>query len=148
MPLSTPLSAIMISKPGTVQPEDKLSRARAVMFERRAHHVPVIDDSGVLVGMVSTNDLQRAAQTDRFESAKNVDAALDAFTVGQVMSTDLITVRPTDPIERAADLLGADSFHCLPVVNGHNVLLGIVTTGHVIRYLSEHRLKTPTGIAL
>jgi len=52
-------------------------------------------------------------------------------TVGDLMTVDLIAVRPTDRIKRAKDMLLSTGIHALPVLEGNDVV-GIVTSTDLI----------------
>jgi CBS-domain-containing membrane protein len=137
MTLRASVSRVMTADVATVREADALSDARALMFERRIHHVPVVDDGGVLVGILSTNDLLRAGPHDHFARPRDVEDALATRTVGEIMTADVVSVRPTDTIERAASLLELGTFHALPVATEEGKVLGIVTTGDLLRYLAR-----------
>ena len=142
MALHTHVTAIMAPHPTSAGPDDTLARVQALMFEGRSHHIPVVED-GRLVGLVSANDLKRAGPDERTTRAPEIRAALERVRVREVMSADPVTVRPTDTVSRAAELLGIDSFHSLPVVDGDGRLLGMVTTGDIIRFLSHRVPRRP-----
>ena len=119
----------------TVRETDTIANARKLMFERRIHHLPVVDERDVLVGILSTNDLLRVGPHDHFARPRDVEEAMAGKAVAEVMTTDVVSVRPTDTIERAASLLELGTFHALPVATEAGKVLGIVTTGDLIRYL-------------
>jgi CBS domain-containing protein len=127
----------MTADVATVREGDSISDARALMFERRIHHVPVVDEAEVLVGILSTNDLLRAGPPDHFARPQDVEEAFGSRTVGEIMTSDVVSVRPTDTIERAASLLELGTFHALPVATEEGKVLGIVSTGDMLRYLTQ-----------
>lgn len=137
--LRLPVSSIMTPHPATVGPKDSLAEVRRVMFANKVHHVPVVDEQGRLIGLVTTNDLRRAGPPEEHATNAEIEEALSKVVTEDIMTLDLVTIHPTDAIERAADLLGVDSFHSLPVVDGDGRLLGIVCTRDVIRFLSQRR---------
>ncbi len=53
--------------------------------------------------------------------------------VSAIMSTDLITVRPADPVARVKELIEAHQIHHLPVVDGER-LIGIISQSDVLRF--------------
>ncbi|MEP6849285.1 MAG: CBS domain-containing protein [Acidobacteriota bacterium] len=109
----------MISDLFTVRPEDVIDLAASLMHWKKVRHVPVEDDNGDLVGIVSHRDLIELLATG--------NARLTSETaVRDLMQTDLITVGPeTDSLE-ALKLMRDKNIGCLPVVNGKK-LLGIIT---------------------
>ena len=60
----------------------------------------------------------------------------DMLTIEQVMKTKLISVKPEQSIYDAAEIFATKEFHALPVVD-KGVLIGIVTTTDVIRFLLD-----------
>jgi CBS domain-containing protein len=61
------------------------------------------------------------------------------LTIGQVMSHKPRVVKSNDTIKTVAEILSNEEFHALPVVDekDESVLVGIVTTTDVIKYLLE-----------
>ncbi len=105
----------------TVRPDDLVDLAASVMDWRHIRHVPVEDDDGKLVGLVTHRDLLHLlAQGNRPPNAK-------PLTVRDIMRTDPLTVSSTTPTLEALDLMQKQRVGCLPVVDeGH--LVGILTS--------------------
>ena len=55
-PATTPISAVMTANPTTIGTKDNFAAALHIMHEGRFRHVPVIDESGRPVGIVSSRD--------------------------------------------------------------------------------------------
>jgi IMP dehydrogenase len=102
----------MIVDPVTVNPEQKIRDALAIMDRYRISGLPVVSE-GKLVGILTNRDL-------RFE--KRLDKA-----VRDVMTTKLITARPGIDIERAKEILQAHRIEKLPLVDEHQRLHGMIT---------------------
>jgi len=103
----------------TVRPEDVLDLAASLMHWRHVRHVPVEDDAGHLIGIVSHRDLIELLASGRFGMSGSV-------VVRDIMKTDLVTVEPNTPTLDALELMREKNIGCLPVVkNGR--LVGIVT---------------------
>lgn len=78
-----PLRAIavmstMSGHPFTCSPDDELGTIETEMSQRQIHRVPVVDNDGHPVGIVSLNDLARASKQRREVSATEVAATLAA----------------------------------------------------------------------
>lgn len=73
-----PVAAVMARTVRTCRPDDSLATAMATMQQQQVRRLPVVDARGVLVGVLSTNDLVRAAQTR--------PAALDAGSVVKLLA--------------------------------------------------------------
>jgi CBS domain-containing protein len=104
----------------TVRPDDALNLAANVMEYRHVRHVPVEDDSGVLVGLISHRDLVRIV-------AHNKPADVAKTVVSEVMKTDLTTVEPATPTLEALRLMRERGIGALPVLLDGK-LVGLVTS--------------------
>jgi CBS domain-containing protein len=122
--MNEPLSTIMTTNVITVTPNDKLSKVKEILFDKRFHHIPVVDDS-VLVGIVTTYDLVKLNKT--FE-------AYEDMMVRDIMTTNIVTLEPQEKIGAAAQIFLRHLFHGLPIVDDNKVLKGIVTTHDIMKY--------------
>ncbi|HEV2763699.1 MAG TPA: glutamate-cysteine ligase family protein, partial [Pyrinomonadaceae bacterium] len=102
----------------TVRPDDLVDLAASVMDWRHVRHVPVEDDSGNLVGLITHRDVVRLLASG--------DAARsdDPVAVRELMKTDPVTVTPQTPTLEALALMRERRVGCLPVVEG-GALVGI-----------------------
>ncbi|MDH3600377.1 MAG: chloride channel protein [Candidatus Tectomicrobia bacterium] len=98
----------------------------ALEFERTHHHsFPVLDAQGLLYGIVSIRDLERAMSNEKF----------DAMTAGDIATVQLVTVSPDEPVATAIERMAPRDLSRLPVVEPGNVhrLLGIIRRGDIGR---------------
>jgi CBS domain-containing protein/gamma-glutamyl:cysteine ligase YbdK (ATP-grasp superfamily) len=105
----------------TLQPDDLVDLAATVMDWRHIRHVPVEDEAGHLVGLVSHRSLLHLV------SAGIREGKLDAMTIREIMVSDPLTVTPATPTLEAIALMRDNRVGCLPVVEGDQ-LVGIVTS--------------------
>ncbi len=103
----------------TVRPEDVLDLAASLMHWRHVRHVPVEDDKGELVGMITHRHLLRLFATGK--AAGPCD-----LVVRDVMRKELITATPEMPTLEALNLMREKNIGCLPIVRGTK-LVGILT---------------------
>ena len=114
----------------TLSPGTTAGEALGLCRERRIRHLPVVED-GRLVGVVSDRDLRSA--TPAFGDPARA-AALAEVRVGDVMAREVVTARPDDPIDDAANAMRERGINCLPVLQGDE-LVGIVTSSDVMESL-------------
>ncbi len=105
----------------TVQPDDLIDLAASVMDWRHIRHVPVEDEAGHLVGLVSHRGLLHRL-TNRIGDQK-----VGAITVQEIMVHNPFTVSASTPTLEAIAMMRANRIGCLPVVEGDQ-LVGIVTS--------------------
>lgn len=134
---NVPVSNIMSSQMLTAHIAQKVSDVYKLLTENRMHHLPVVSGDE-LVGLISSTDMMRLS-LDAYGTpdAANTEYLDSQFSIEDVMSTELITIKPDDPIRLAAEMLSTGAHHSLPVVNGDGSLVGIVTTTDLIKYLHD-----------
>ena len=105
----------------TVQPDDLIDLAASVMDWRHIRHVPVENEAGDLVGLITHRNLLRLVSSGNHE--KNVKA----ITVCEVMVPNPVTVTPSTPTLDAIKIMREQRIGCLLIVEDRQ-LLGIVTS--------------------
>lgn len=125
----------------TVAIVDSIGHARRIMAEHRINQLPVLDN-GKVVGIVTDRDLRDAYPTSLvIDRSKEIDEFADTYTVEEVMSHNVITVRPTAPLATAVKLLRRHRIGALPVVE-RGKLVGIITRSNILDFvLSGKSLK-------
>jgi CBS domain-containing protein len=122
----------------TVRPDDLIDLAASLMDWRHIRHVPVENEEGRLVGLVTHRDLLRLLSQGRHD--KDV-------TVRDVMVSNPVTVLPSTPTLEAIQIMREQRIGCLPVVE-NDQLVGIVTSYDFLeasaRLFQEH-LERPAA---
>lgn len=122
-----------------------VQEAAALMAERRVSAIPVVDDSGGIVGIVSEGDLfqrrelgterRRSWWLDLFANPVETDRTYlreTANLLSSVMTRDVVTVGETTPLSEIADILAEKHVKRVPVVDGDR-LVGIVSRADIVR---------------
>jgi acetoin utilization protein AcuB len=104
----------MTTKVETVHPRDTLADAEEKMRRGRFRRLPVIDDGGAVIGILTDRDLQKHV------------GYLQTTRVTAAMVDDPLTVGSGEPIERAAEIMLDRKIGGLPVMN-KGALVGIIT---------------------
>lgn len=123
------VSDYMSPAPITIEPGADYKHAFTVMQDKNLHHLPVLDSSSSVIGIVARRDLQVAAQ--HFHEAP--------VEVGDVMHTPVTTVNSNEPLASAVERMSDQGIGCLPVVEegGSQQLVGIITEIDMLRALKE-----------
>lgn len=124
---------VMTRDPARCAPNDTAAAAARIMWERDCGSVPVVDETGMPVGMITDRDICMAAYTR--------GVRLEEMTVDTVMSADVRTCRPRDAIASAERLMARAQVRRLPVVDERGRLVGIVSLGDVARARGESRVQ-------
>lgn len=104
-------------------------------------HLPVVDDSGRLVGLISQRHLYRIVSPRRLDNGGwfyDKDT-LDSFILKNVMVRDPYTLKPENTLEDAMQAMVQYKFGCIPIVDGSNRPVGILTRDSVIDFLLKYR---------
>lgn len=104
----------------TVRPEDIIDLAASLMHWRHVRHVPVEDDAGRLIGIVSHRDLLELIALGKCRINEPI-------IIRDIMNTDLITITPDTPTLDALKLMRQHDLGCLPVLKDRR-LVGLVTS--------------------
>ena len=127
---------VMSSDVVATRPDDSVATLRDLMLDHDVRHMPVVDDEGELVGLVSHRDLLRHSLVEQSDVPDFVeDEVLERLNVAEVMTTGVESVDPDVDIREAAQLMYENKFGCLPVIEG-NLLVGIITESDFVRLMA------------
>ena len=121
----------------SVQPGASLASAATLMRDRKIRHLPVVDGTGRLVGIVTARDLRQALFAPAVQ-AGDVDlrSALEALSVGDVMTRGVVSVGAMETIRDAARLMHERRLGALPVVDDGRPV-GILTETDVLQAFQD-----------
>jgi CBS domain-containing protein len=123
----------MTASPITVPPDTPVLDARHLMLERRIRHLPVTDEGGLLIGIVTDRDIRLNLPSQATSlSVWEINHLLARLTVDKVMTQSVLTVGPDRGAKDAAQLMLDHTIGALPVVDGGR-LVGIVTETDLLR---------------
>ena len=120
----------MTREVAVLSPQATAAEALGLCRERRIRHLPVLEE-GWLVGIVSDRDLRSA--TPALGDPERA-SALEEIRISEVMTREVVTARPDDPIEEAANRMRERRIGCLPVVEA-GALVGVITSSDVMEAL-------------
>jgi CBS domain-containing protein len=103
----------------TLRPEDAVELAANLMHWKRVRHVPIEDNEGRLVGIVSHRDLVQLFAAVGMRNHRE-------FAIREIMKDHPITVSPETPTLEALYLMRDRNIGCLPIIRGEK-LVGLIT---------------------
>jgi CBS domain-containing protein len=139
----------MIRKVFTVKPSSTVKKLLDILNSNRIGGVPVVDDKGQLVGMVSDGDVLRylapkplgiAGLVYIIEDGEIVDVLqekLDTPVKDIMTKRNLLFVSPDEEFDKTIRLLSRHHFKKLPVVNCAGRVIGVLSRGDIIHNISK-----------
>ncbi|HAG81822.1 MAG TPA: phosphoribulokinase [Cyanobacteria bacterium UBA11162] len=140
---------VMSHEPIVVLPQTPIKEAMKILAERRISGLPVVDEAGKLVGVISETDLlwqETGVEPPVYivfldsviylENPSRYDQELHKAlgqTVGEVMTRDPVTVKPNQPLRKAAKLMQEKSIRRLAVTDEEGKVIGILTPSDIVR---------------
>ncbi|GAA4268222.1 CBS domain-containing protein [Hyunsoonleella aestuarii] len=131
-----PVSEIMTKNIIALDRSDDLIRAEQLFKRYKIRHLPVVREEQI-IGMLSYTDLLKISFADATDDDLDIESVVyNMYSIEQVMTKDLVSVTSKTAISEVAEILAEKEFHALPVVDD-SILVGIVTTTDLIKYLLE-----------
>lgn len=141
---------IMTKHVATIHSQETIHDALLLMGENRLSALPVVNQTGKCVGMISQSDIISMARDKDIEDSEMVAAknsaadllfggvALDEITnerVEDMMSDRVVMAAPDESVTEVADKMLEQEVHHIPVVDGEDRLIGIVSTMDILAAL-------------
>lgn len=143
---------VMTTEIITISPQATYEDVARLIWEHRHSGFPVVDDEGVIVGVLSEKNLFRGlypkyedfmsspeeyffTQESREERLKD----LRHRPIVHFMNKDVVSIHPDAPIMRAGGIMLARNFYRLPVVE-HDTLIGMVTRKNIFGQILQYQL--------
>lgn len=119
-----------------ITPDTSMMKASRLMKEKDIRRLPVVDEEGRVVGVVSDRDVKAASPS----KATTLDMhelyyLLSELKVKNIMTKSPICARANDSVEGVALIMMERSFGGMPVVDDNNKLIGIITESDIFRVL-------------
>jgi acetoin utilization protein AcuB len=127
----------MSADPVTISADAPIADALRVMRQSHVRRLPVLNEEGWLVGIVSEKDLLYASPSPATSlSIYEMHYMLSQLRVTELMSEVVMTVAPDTPLEEAARIMADNKIGGLPVME-EDKLVGIITETDVFKVLLE-----------
>jgi CBS domain-containing membrane protein len=125
----------------SAQPSTRLDQAWVLLAQHKVKALPVVDEHGELVGIVSLHDF--------FVNRHGPDALIaapvrnGALCVKDVMTRHVISARPEQPIVELVSRFSDGGLHHLPVIDAQRHIVGMVTQSDLVAALFRSQLDRP-----
>ncbi len=116
----TSVGDVMIKDVVTIKLGSSVEEAACIMMTEGVTHLPVVAENGQLAGIVTAWDVSKAV-------------ALKYTQLDEIMTRKVVTSAVGDPIERAAKRMNENNISALPVIDGNQKVIGMVTSDGVSR---------------
>lgn len=127
------IEAIMSTPVITCSPGEKLGHAAHLMWEHDIGVIPVVDDKGRVVGMLTDRDICMSTYTR--------GTAPQSIPVADAMAHDIFSCHPGDSLEAVEHLMQEKQLHRLPVVDGDHRIVGLISLNDIARHAMSTRKK-------
>ncbi|UOQ46131.1 acetoin utilization AcuB family protein [Halobacillus salinarum] len=107
----------------SLTPDDTIETALKLLNQHHIRHIPIVDETMVVIGIVSDRDV-RDASPSVFEKKNNMGTLKNKL--GAIMTQPVITVHPLDFAEETASIFYEHEIACVPVTR-NDKLVGIIT---------------------
>lgn len=132
------ISEWMTKDPITATPDSSLMQATKLMKENQIRRLPIIDDAGKLVGIVSDRDIRAASPSQATTlEVHEMYYLLSELKLKSIMTKKPLSVKATDTVERAALIMTENRIGGLPVVDDADKVVGVISDMDVFRVLIE-----------
>jgi CBS-domain-containing membrane protein len=155
LPADKLVSEVMTHNVVTLNPSMSVLHAWTLMLKNKVKATPVVDQSGVVVGILTDEDLlERAGIQQRLSIAIRMDAnevnqglkTLEdsPLSVKDVMTQPVITAHANETLGVATSRMVKSGLKRLPVVNDEGKLVGVLSRLDILRQVANITYETPT----
>jgi len=117
----------MTPNPITIRQDMLVGSAIELLKKKDFRHLPVVDEKGTMLAMVTDRDLRSAGPSTmlRGKERQRVLEQVRGTLIQEIMSTDFVTLQPASTLDDALLLFKTRSIGAIPVVNGKGRVVGI-----------------------
>jgi acetoin utilization protein AcuB len=126
-------SDVMTPSPRTIRVSTTIGQALEILQSLDVRHLPVVNADREVVGMVSDRDFRGLPIPNLYQGSHIPLRA----PVSEIMSSDVISVEEETAVKELIDLMIDNKLGAVPVVDGDDVLVGIVSYVDLLRELGK-----------
>ncbi|MBV7504599.1 CBS domain-containing protein [Bacillus sp. sid0103] len=136
----------------SARPSASIKEVMSIFVDKKIGGIPIIDEAGVLRGIVTDGDILRAiSPVDRrfhdyftfmtYVAEENIENRLSELADSEIIriarTKGIVTVHPEDEMKKVVSILSKHHFKKLPVVNASHHVVGVISRGDVIRSIQD-----------
>ncbi len=134
------VTELMMDQLYTLKPTNTVHQARDLMLDKQIRHIPIVDNSGKFIGLLTKRDILAASISSLAEINNTEREELeDGIPIAEIMITDVVVAQEDASLLNAAQHLLDQKHGCLPIFRGDK-LVGILTESDFVR-LAVHLMK-------
>ncbi len=116
----------IISKPPIVARADiGIADASKILIENNINHLPIVDENGQLIGIVTSWDIAKAV-------------AQNKKSINEIMTTRIISCTVNEPIDVLARMMGRNNISGVPVIDKHGKVVGMITAEDLSKLIGRN----------
>jgi len=120
----TPFVAAVMQPAVTCSEDEEVRAVAERIVSKSVNHIVVVDEKGILHGIVTSWDITRAMAEGR-------------KSLSDILTRHVITAKPDEPLETASKRMAQHNISALPVVDNERKVLGIITAEDVSKMLGR-----------
>ncbi|MBF0489240.1 MAG: CBS domain-containing protein [Candidatus Omnitrophica bacterium] len=132
-----PLKTVMSSPVITISESADFSAVNDKFDFYDIRHLPVVNGSGGLVGLITQRSLYQIHSPRKLEDGSwyyDTDM-LNGFILKNVMIKDVLTLKPESTLAEAVKVVVSYKYGCIPIVDEYKTPVGIVTRDNIFKFL-------------
>jgi acetoin utilization protein AcuB len=135
----------MTIHPLTVGPLTTIDKAKFIFEENKIHHLPIVDDDGILLGIISNSDvlllIDWAVRHNQESAIRESNWLLRSQTASELCTKKVVAVYPDETLHNCYEIFKQKEIRALPVINGNSKLVGIITPLDIVTLFFKSKNK-------
>lgn len=134
MNATTKVSSVMTQSLIFAKTNNAFSEVLKLFLSKNIHHLPILNDTDELIGIVSAYDVMNALSNMMYRTQKiGIDNVDEEIKIEDIMTTNPKVITSEDTIKNAAIIFATNNFQALPVVDVPGKLKGILTVRDIVK---------------
>ena len=135
--METKIKEVMVTPVITVRDTDDFALVQEKIALYDVRHLPVLDETGSIIGIITQRDLYQIHSPRRLEDGGWYydKEALGQFLLSKIMIPKPFTLKPDNSLFEAVEATVLHKFGCIPIVDDHKKPCGILTRDTILKFL-------------